>query len=76
MVKRMVALSATGHGVAKNVLNGLPEKLNYITISDEIVFSSFCINNSNFIYSTPYYHTYYDILKQRKNLMFPIKLHK
>jgi len=37
MVKRMVALSATGHGVAKNVLNGLPEKLNYITISDEIV---------------------------------------
>lgn len=34
MTKRMVALSATGHAVSKNILNGLPETLNEITISD------------------------------------------
>lgn len=34
MTKRMVALSATGHAVSKNVINGLPETLNEMTLSD------------------------------------------
>lgn len=37
MTKRMVALSATGHAVSKNIINGLPETLNEITISDSII---------------------------------------
>ena len=33
----MVALSATGHRVVKNVLNGLPEFINKVTLTDNVV---------------------------------------